>query len=103
MLGALEDQVKSWYTFKRETLKAAKGCIGDCLRSQGGFASAEVMDSIEKSQAARLSGKRGHYYRVLLHRTKTPLRRDKETNVRTLAENIETHLNANDLQYTIEP
>ena len=57
----------------------------------------EMLDSIEKSRAARLAGS-WDQYRVLSHRTKTLLRRDKERYVRSLAEDVEGHLNANDLK-----
>ncbi|KAG0722618.1 Claspin [Chionoecetes opilio] len=39
VLGALEDPVELWDTFKRETLQAAKECIGERLRSRRGFVS----------------------------------------------------------------
>ena len=97
VLDTLEDPVELWDTFKRETLEAARGCIGERPRSRGGFASAETLDSIEESRAARLAGNRDQY-RALSRRTRTLLRRDKERYVRSLAEDVEGHLNANDLR-----
>ena len=32
VLDALEDPVKLWDTFKRETLETARGCVGGCQR-----------------------------------------------------------------------
>ena len=51
--SALEDPVELWDTFKRETLEAARWCVGGRPRSWDGFASAEMLDSIEKIHAAR--------------------------------------------------
>ena len=48
VLDALEDQVKLWNNFKRETLEAAIGCVGERSRSRGGFALAGTVVSIEK-------------------------------------------------------
>ena len=64
VLDTLEDPMELWDTFKRETLEA-------------GFASAETLDSIEKSRAARLAGSRDQY-RVLSRKARTLLRKDKE-------------------------
>ena len=99
MLDALEDPVELWDTFKRETLEAARGCDGGRPRSRGVFASAETLDSIEQTRAIGLAGNRDQY-RALPRRTRTLLKRDKERYVRILAENIEGHLNANDLKLT---
>ena len=66
-------------------------------RSRGGFASTETLDSIKKSRAARLAGSRDQY-RALSHRTRTLLRRDEERYVRSIAEDVEDHSNANDLK-----
>ena len=96
VLNALEDSVELWDTFKRETLEAAKGCAVGRPRSWAGFASAETLDSIEKSCTARLAGSRDKY-RALSRRTKTLLR-DKEWYVRNLADDVEGHLNSNDLK-----
>ena len=57
-------------------------------RSQSGFASAETLDSIEKSHAARLAGNQNQY-RALSRRIRTLLRRDKERYVRSFAEDVE--------------
>ena len=97
MLDALEDPVEMWNTFKCETLEAARGYIMGRPRSWGGFASANRLNSIEKSHISRLAGN-WNQYRALSHRTRTLLRRDKERYVRSLAENVEGHLNANDLK-----
>ena len=97
VLDALEDLVELWDTFKCETLEAARGYVGGHSRSQGGFASAETLDSIEKSHAARLAGS-WDQYRALSCRTRTLLRRDKDRYVRSLAEDVEGHLNTNDLK-----
>ena len=57
-LDTLEDPEDLWDTFKRETLQTAKECIGECPRSRSGFTSAETLESIEESRAARLAGDR---------------------------------------------
>ena len=61
-----------------------------------------MLDSIEESHAARLGGNHDQY-RVLTCRTKTLLRRDKGRYVRGLMEDIECHLNANDLRFAYQP
>ena len=60
----------------------------------------ETLDSIEKSCAARLAGSRDQYslYKVLSRRSRTLLRRDTERYVRSLAEDVESHSNGNDLK-----
>ncbi|MFV0264558.1 MAG: hypothetical protein ACK5JN_19375 [Kluyvera sp.] len=97
VLGTLEDPVELWDTFKRETMQAAKECIGERPRSRGGFASEETLENIERSRAARLAGNRDQY-RALSRRTRALLRRDKERYVRSLAEDVEGHFNDNDLR-----
>ncbi|KAG0713018.1 X-linked retinitis pigmentosa GTPase regulator-interacting protein 1 [Chionoecetes opilio] len=97
VLGALGDPVELWDTFKRETLQAAKECIGERPRSRRGFVSTETLEKIEESRAARLAGNRDQH-RALSRQTRTLLRRDKERYVRSLAEDVEGHLNANDLR-----
>ncbi|KAG0725935.1 Retinol-binding protein pinta [Chionoecetes opilio] len=77
VLGALEDPVELWHTLKRETLQAAKECIGERPRSRRGFVSTETLEKIEESRAAR---------------------GDKERYVRSLAQDVEGHLNVNDLR-----
>ena len=56
VLDTLEDPEELWDTFKRETLEAAKECIGERPRSRSGFTSVETLESIEESRAARLAG-----------------------------------------------
>ena len=68
VLGALEDPVELWDTFKRETLEATKGNIVERPRSRGGVASAETLENIEKGGADRLAGNRDKY-RALTRRT----------------------------------
>ncbi|KAG0718569.1 Sphingomyelin phosphodiesterase 3 [Chionoecetes opilio] len=97
VLGALGDPVELWDTFKRETLQAAKECIGERPRSRRGFVSTETLEKIEESRAARLAGNRDQH-RALSRWTRTLLGRDKERYVRSLAEDVEGHLNANDLR-----
>ncbi|KAG0721870.1 Ankyrin repeat and SOCS box protein 3 [Chionoecetes opilio] len=97
VLGALGDPVELWDTFKRETLQAAKECIGERPRSRRGFVSTETLEKIEESRTARLAGNRDQH-RALSRRTRTLLGRDKERYVRSLAEDVEGHLNANDLR-----
>ena len=97
VLGALEDPVELWDTFKRETLLAAKDCIGERPRSRSGFASEEALECIEESRTARLAGNRDRH-RALARRTRTLLRRDKERYVRDLAEEVEGNLNTNNLR-----
>ena len=70
VLNALQNQVELWDTFQHETLEAARGCVRWCLRSRGGFTSAETLDSIEKSHTARLAGNQDQY-RTLSRRTRT--------------------------------
>ena len=62
-----------------------------------GFTSVETLEGIEQSRAVRLAGDHDQY-RALSHRTRTFLRRDKDRYVRGLAEDVECHLNANDLR-----
>ena len=50
-----EDPEELWDTFKRETLEAAKECIGERPRSRSGFTSVETLESIEENHAARLA------------------------------------------------
>ncbi|KAG0717717.1 Craniofacial development protein 2 [Chionoecetes opilio] len=76
---------------------AAKECIGERPRSRRGFVSTETLEKIEESRAARLAGNRDQH-RALSRWTRTLLRRDKERYVRSLAEDVEGHLNANDLR-----
>ncbi|KAG0724748.1 LINE-1 retrotransposable element ORF2 protein [Chionoecetes opilio] len=97
VLGALGDPVELWDTFKRETLQAAKECIGERPRSRRGFVSTETLEKIEESRAARLAGNQDQH-RALSRRTRTLLGKDKERYVRSLAEDVEGHLNANDLR-----
>ena len=97
VLDTLEDPVDLWATFKRETLQAAKDCIGERPRSRSGVASEETLECIEESRTARLAGNRDQY-RALARRTRTLLRRDKERYVRDLAGEVEGNLNANDLR-----
>ena len=80
-LDTLEDAEELRNTFKRDTLDAAKGCIGEWPRSRNGFASMKALESTEKSCAARFAGNHDQY-RALSHRTRTLLRRDKERYVR---------------------
>ncbi|KAG0724675.1 tRNA dimethylallyltransferase [Chionoecetes opilio] len=65
VLGALEDPVELWDTFKRETLQAAKECIGERPRSRRGFVSTETLEKIEESRAARLAGNRDQHRAVM--------------------------------------
>ena len=65
--------------------------------SRSGFTSVETLQSIEKSLTARLAGDHDQY-RALSRWTRTLLRRDKERYGRGLAEDVESHLNANDLR-----
>ena len=87
---------------KRETLEAAKECIGKHPRSRSGLASVETLESIEVSRAARLAGNHDQY-RTLSRKTRILLRRDKERYVRGLAEDVECHLNANALSPAYRP
>ncbi|KAG0715745.1 hypothetical protein GWK47_000119 [Chionoecetes opilio] len=48
VLGALEDLVELWDTFKCETLKAVKECIGERPRSRRGFVSTETLHSVPR-------------------------------------------------------
>ncbi|KAG0725162.1 DNA replication licensing factor MCM4 [Chionoecetes opilio] len=69
-------------------------CIGAPVKA---CCSTETLEKIEESRAARLAGNRDQH-RALSRRTRTLLRRDKERYVRSLAEDVEGHLNANDLR-----
>ena len=95
-LGALEDPVELWDTFKRETLAAAEDCLGARPRSRRGFVTRETLDLIEESRTARLAGNR-RQHRNLTRSTRASLRRDKERYVRDIAEQVEGHFSANDL------
>ena len=64
------------------------------MRSNGGFALVEMVDSIEKSCAAKLAENWGQY-RGLSHRTLWM--RDKERYARSLTKDVQGHLNAIDL------
>ncbi|KAG0727553.1 Craniofacial development protein 2 [Chionoecetes opilio] len=57
----------------------------------------QTLEKIEESRAARLAGNQDQH-RVLSRRTRTLLRRDKKRYVRSLAEDVEGHLNTNDLR-----
>ena len=61
VLDTHEDPVELWDSFKRETLEAAKECIGERPMSPSGFTSVETLESIEKSRAARLVGDHDQY------------------------------------------
>ncbi|KAG0728658.1 hypothetical protein GWK47_003676 [Chionoecetes opilio] len=76
---------------------AAKECIGERTRSRRGFVSTETLEKIEESHAARLAGNQDQH-RALSRRTRPLLGRDNERYVRSLAEAVEGHLNANDLR-----
>ena len=82
---------------KRVALEAAHESIGVRPRSRGGFLSEGTLDNIEKSRNARLAGNQEEY-RTLSRRSRTLVRRDKERYVRSLAEDVESHFNANDLR-----
>ncbi|KAG0711917.1 Peroxisomal N(1)-acetyl-spermine/spermidine oxidase [Chionoecetes opilio] len=56
-----------------------------------------TLEKIEESRAARLAGNQDQH-RALSRRTRTLLGRDKERYVRSLAEDVEGQLNANDLR-----
>ncbi|KAG0721629.1 hypothetical protein GWK47_046104 [Chionoecetes opilio] len=84
---------KLWDTFKRDSLQAAKACIGERPRSRCGFVSTETLENIEES-----SGSNQDQHRALSPRTRTLLGRDKERYVRSLSEDVEGHLNVNDLR-----
>ena len=66
-------------------------------RSRSGFTSVETLECIEESCAARFAGDHDQY-RALSRRTRTLLRRYKERYVRGLTDDVECHLNANDLR-----
>ncbi|KAG0719085.1 Pentatricopeptide repeat-containing protein 2, mitochondrial [Chionoecetes opilio] len=85
VLGALEDPVELWDTFKRETLQAAKECIGELPRARRGFVSTETLENIEESHAAMLAGKQDQH-RALSRRTRTLLGRDKKRHVSVMRE-----------------
>ena len=70
VLDTLEDPEELWDTFNRETLEAAKECIGERPRSQSGFTSVKTLESIEERRAARLAGDHDQY-RALSRRTRT--------------------------------
>ena len=68
MLSALEDPVELWDSLKCETLDNAKRCVGGHLRSQGGFTSVVMLDSIEKNHIPWLVENRDQY-KALSRRT----------------------------------
>ena len=53
VLDTLEEHEELWDTFKRETLEAAKECIGERPRSWSGFTSVETLESIEEIRGIR--------------------------------------------------
>ena len=71
--------------------------MGERPRSRSGFASVEMLKSIEESHAARLAGNHDQY-RALSHRNGALLRRGKESYVMGLSEDVECNLNAHDLR-----
>ena len=75
-------------------------CIGERSRSRSDFTSVETLECIEESCAARFAGNHDQN-RALSHRTRAHLRRDKKY-FRGLAEDVECHLNANDLRPAYE-
>ena len=91
------DPVKLWDTIIHETLEAAKEYTGERLRSRSGLVLVETLESIEENSAGKLSGNHDQY-KALSRRTRTLLGRDKERYVKHLAEDVECHLNANDLR-----
>ena len=64
VLNTLENPEELWDSFKRETLEAAKECIGEHPRSRSGFTSVETLESIKESRAARLAGDHDQYKTV---------------------------------------
>ena len=96
-LDNLTDPVALWDTFKRETLDAAQESIGDRPRTRRNSISQETLDATEASRAARLAGDRV-LHRSLVDRSRTLLRRDKEQQIRKLAEEVEGHFLVNDLR-----
>ena len=96
-LDTVEDHEELWDTFKRETLEAAKECIGERPGSRSGFTSVETLESIEESRTGRLSGDHNQY-RALSCSTRILLRKDEESYVSGLAEDVKCHLNANDFR-----
>ena len=94
VLHTLKDPAELWYTFKCETLKAAKECVGEYPRSRSSFAATKTLDRIEENRAARLAGNRDQY-RALTLRTRALLRRNNERYDRGFAEDVACHLNAN--------
>lgn len=70
-------------------------CMRECPRSRGGFVWAETLECAEESSTEMLAWNRDQY-RALARRTKTLVRRDRDRYVRSLAEEVEGQLNAND-------
>lgn len=60
-----------------------------------------MLESIKNADAGKLIGNQD-CYRVLSNRNKAPLRRDMERYVRSLPEDIESNIKANDLDLLIE-
>ena len=96
-LENLTDPIALWDTFKRETLDAAQESIGDRPRTRRNGISQETLDATEAGRAARLAGDR-ELHRSLARRTRSLLRRDKEQQIRELAEEVEGHFLVNDLR-----
>ncbi|KAG0728220.1 Prefoldin subunit 5 [Chionoecetes opilio] len=78
VLGALEDPVELWDTFKRETLQAAKECIGERPRSRRGFVSTKMLENVEESRAARLDGNQDQHRTIVTPDKNPPGERQEE-------------------------
>lgn len=79
-----------------EALTAAKECTGERPRSRNGVASRETLYNIEESRVARLGGDSKRYR---THKGLEPfLTSDRDSNVRSLVEDIDGCLNASELR-----
>lgn len=64
----------------------------ECPRSKGGFASGKTLASIEERRSVRLPANHDQYS-TLPHMTRVLLMRDKERYIKSLADDVEGHLN----------
>lgn len=78
-------------------LEVTKECIGERPKSRSEIPLRETLENIEESRAARLDGDLDRH-RTLSRRTRILLHTEKERHVKSLPEDVEGGLNANDLR-----
>jgi exonuclease III len=91
------DPEQMWSSFKTAILEAAGDVIGTRSRARKSFISSDTLALIERARKARLSGEPA-LARSLRRQVVRSLRADKEAFVRTICENVESHLWSSDSQ-----